>query len=130
MTEKYPRFAEVRDQAMVAELEPGDALYLPKLWWHQVEALSPFQRPGELLVGRVQPGTGCALHQHAAAHDRDQRAPRAGASGLEGLVRSLCLSRAGHPLAHLPAERHGLLGPLKDNYGKIRARVMHLLRGS
>jgi len=36
---------------------------------------------------------------------------------------------SGHPLAHLPADRHGLLGPLKENYGKIRARVMHLLRG-
>jgi len=36
----------------------------------------------------------------------------------------------GHPLAHLPARHHGLLGPLKDNYGKIRARVMHLLRGA
>jgi hypothetical protein len=35
----------------------------------------------------------------------------------------------GHPLAHLPAERHGLLGPLADNYGKLRARIMHLLRG-
>jgi hypothetical protein len=35
----------------------------------------------------------------------------------------------GHPLAHLPAEQHGLLGSLKENYGKIRARVMHLLRG-
>ena len=35
----------------------------------------------------------------------------------------------GHPLAHLPADQHGLLGPLKENYGKIRARVMHLLRG-
>jgi hypothetical protein len=36
----------------------------------------------------------------------------------------------GHPLAHLPAHQHGLLGPLKDNYGKIRARVMYLLRGA
>jgi hypothetical protein len=36
----------------------------------------------------------------------------------------------GHPLAHLPAEKHGLLGPLKDNYGRIRARVMQTLRGS
>ncbi|MDE1939018.1 MAG: cupin-like domain-containing protein, partial [Alphaproteobacteria bacterium] len=36
----------------------------------------------------------------------------------------------GHPLAHLPADQHGLLGPLKpDNYGKIRAWVMHMLRG-
>jgi hypothetical protein len=36
----------------------------------------------------------------------------------------------GHPLAHLPAERHGLLGPLKPaNYGRIRALVMRLLRG-
>jgi hypothetical protein len=36
----------------------------------------------------------------------------------------------GHPLAHLPPERHGLLGPLKaGNYGKLRARVLHLLRG-
>jgi hypothetical protein len=30
----------------------------------------------------------------------------------------------GHPLAHLPADQHGLLGELKINYGKIRARVM------
>jgi hypothetical protein len=29
----------------------------------------------------------------------------------------------GQPLAHLPAEQHGLLGSLKENYGKIRARV-------
>jgi hypothetical protein len=36
----------------------------------------------------------------------------------------------GHPWAHLPAEQHGVLGPLKENYGRVRARVMQLLRGS
>ena len=36
----------------------------------------------------------------------------------------------GHPLAHLPPEQRGVLGPLKpDNYANIRARVMQLLRG-
>ena len=36
----------------------------------------------------------------------------------------------GHPLAHLPPTEHGLLGPLKpDNFAKIRALVMHRLRG-
>lgn len=35
----------------------------------------------------------------------------------------------GHPLAHSP-EQHGVLGLLKlHNYGKIRSRVMQLLRG-
>jgi hypothetical protein len=35
----------------------------------------------------------------------------------------------GHPLAHLPAERHGLLGQLQpDNYGRIRARVLNTLK--
>jgi len=36
----------------------------------------------------------------------------------------------GHPLAHLPDERHGILGALgAGNYGRIRATIMRLLRG-
>jgi len=40
--EKFPLFEEIRDQALTAELNPGDALYLPKLWWHQVESTAAF----------------------------------------------------------------------------------------
>jgi hypothetical protein len=36
---RFPRFENARDRALVVELEPGDALYVPKLWWHQVEAV-------------------------------------------------------------------------------------------
>ena len=39
---RFPRFENARDRALVVELEPGDALYVPKLWWHQVEALEAF----------------------------------------------------------------------------------------
>ncbi|MEH6585163.1 MAG: cupin-like domain-containing protein [Halioglobus sp.] len=35
----YPKFSEALAAAQVAELEPGDALFLPSMWWHHVEAL-------------------------------------------------------------------------------------------
>lgn len=37
---RYPRFAEAWAQGQAAELEPGDVLYMPGMWWHHVEALS------------------------------------------------------------------------------------------
>jgi len=40
--ERFPRFAEAWRHALVAELEPGDALFIPSMWWHHVEALAPF----------------------------------------------------------------------------------------
>lgn len=38
---KHPGFAEAIKHGQVAELEAGDALYLPSMWWHQVESLTP-----------------------------------------------------------------------------------------
>lgn len=40
--ERFPRFPQAMAAAMSAELEPGDAIFIPSLWWHQVEALAPF----------------------------------------------------------------------------------------
>ncbi|MCY7294044.1 cupin-like domain-containing protein [Alteromonas sp. a30] len=37
---RYPKFEQAMQQAIVAELAPGDALFLPSMWWHHVESLS------------------------------------------------------------------------------------------
>ena len=39
---RFPRFAEAMRHARVAELGPGDAVFIPSMWWHHVEALEPF----------------------------------------------------------------------------------------
>jgi hypothetical protein len=40
--ERFPRFAEAWRHAQVAELEAGDAIFIPSLWWHHIESLAPF----------------------------------------------------------------------------------------
>jgi hypothetical protein len=40
--ERFPRYREALDAAFVAELDPGDAIYIPYLWWHGVQSLSRF----------------------------------------------------------------------------------------
>ena len=39
---KYPRFREAQAAAQTADLGPGDAIFVPYMWWHHVEALSNF----------------------------------------------------------------------------------------
>ena len=38
---KFPRFEEALRHAFVAELGPGDAIFIPSLWWHHIESLEP-----------------------------------------------------------------------------------------
>lgn len=40
--EQFPRYREALASAVVAELEPGDAIFIPYLWWHGVQSLSSF----------------------------------------------------------------------------------------
>lgn len=127
---RYPRFEVAAGRAIVVELEPGDALYLPKLWWHQVEALEP----ANLLVnywwdafaaGPDAPYVTMMLAMIAIAER-----PPAERQAWRAFFDHYVFRTDGHPLAHMPVERHGLLGPLAEgNYGRIRAIAMKMLRG-
>jgi len=127
---RFPLFEQIRDQAVRVELEAGDALYLPKLWWHKVESLAPFNGLinywwDAFSAGPDAPYTAMLLAMIAIAER-----PPAERQAWKAFFDHYVFRPSGHPLAHLPPEQHGLLGPLKpDNYARIRARVMHMLRG-
>lgn len=36
---RFPRYREALNAALVAELEAGDAIYIPYMWWHGVQSL-------------------------------------------------------------------------------------------
>ncbi|HJS12667.1 cupin-like domain-containing protein [Sphingopyxis sp.] len=38
---RYPRFAGAMATAQVATLDPGDAIFIPSLWWHNIRATGP-----------------------------------------------------------------------------------------
>lgn len=37
--ERFPKFADALKNARVAELGPGDAIFIPSMWWHHIESL-------------------------------------------------------------------------------------------
>lgn len=40
--ERFPRFSQALRHALTAELEPGDAVFIPSMWWHHIEGLEDF----------------------------------------------------------------------------------------
>jgi Cupin-like domain len=126
---RYPEFEEIRDQALVVELEPGDALYLPKLWWHQVESTASFNGLVNYWwdafgIGPDAPYTSMLLAMITIAER-----PPAERQAWKAFFDHFVFRSRGHPLAHLPPEQHGVLGPLRpDNYGRLRAGILRMLR--
>jgi len=40
--EKFPRFRAALEAGQFVDVEPGDAVFIPSMWWHHVQGLSSF----------------------------------------------------------------------------------------
>lgn len=110
--DQFPLYAEAEAAGEIAELEPGDALYIPSLWWHGVESLSPF---GVLVnywwrdvPDYFAPPMHALLHALISLKDLPPRQRAAWKSVFDHLI----FEENGDPLAHLPERARGAYGGL------------------
>ena len=68
---RYPKFRDALAAAQSAELEPGDCIFIPPLWWHHVESLEVYEL--EVVFVRERPDSihiaHAAMHRHIAGPD-------------------------------------------------------------
>ena len=106
---RFPKLADALDKALVAELSPGDAIYIPYLWWHHVRSTEPLNllinywwSPPAATVGHP---LEAMIHAIAAIRGLPPEARR----GWEAMFNHYVF--ADQPAgAHLPEARRGIQG--------------------
>lgn len=127
---RFPRFAAAAARRQVVDLAPGDALYIPKLWWHQVEALAPFNVMANYWWDGFQQGPDAPMLAMLFAMITLAERPEAERAAFRAFFDHFVFRPEGHPLAHLPEAQRGVLRNLAEGgSGQIRAMIMRALRG-
>jgi hypothetical protein len=124
---RFPKFREALAQAQVAELGPGDAIFIPALWWHHVESLESFN----VLVNywwHDTAGDGALadsafealLHAILSIRALPPATRRAWGAFFEQYV----FGEQAGMLEHISPERRGILGDLSaEQFAVLRAHL-------
>ena len=116
---RFPRFEEALRHAQVAELGPGDALFIPSMWWHHVEALDSFN----ILVNywwRQSPGwMDTPTNALMLAILTMRELPAEQRLAWQEIFRHYIFEQDDAALAHIPADARYALAPLDDDRARI-----------
>ena len=126
---RFPRFTQALARAQVAELGPGDAVFIPSLWWHHVEALESFN----VLVNywwRQSPehmDSPMAALFLALMTVRDL--PPVQRQAWRTLFEHYVFGADDHTAAHVPPPARGALAPMDDERSaRLRAELIRRLK--
>jgi len=126
--DRFPRYLEAQAHALTTTLEPGDAIYIPTLWWHGVESLSRINVMTNIwwrdVPGYFGSPTTTLLHATLALRDlpKDQR------DRWKTVFDTLIFETDGPALEHLPPRARGIFGNLTQaNASKIKRILLHAL---
>ncbi len=114
---RFPRFAQAAQAARVAELGPGDAIFIPSMWWHHIESLDALN----VLVNywwRQSPAymdapIGALMLAIMTVRDL----PPAQRAAWQNLFRHYVFDADANTAAHIPEPSRGSLGTLERRCG-------------
>jgi len=114
--ERFPKLRTALDSAFEAELQPGDAIYIPPLWLHQVDSLDALNvlvnywwRPTVQPSGRNEDHLAAALWISMLSL---RHLPTAERLAWGEMFRYFVFDEPDAALARVPENRRGLFGPL------------------
>ena len=126
--ERFPKFADAIKHGQTAVLQPGDAVFIPSMWWHHIESTAPFN----LLVNYWWCSTPAAmgspsealLHAILAMRDLPPRQREACRSLFDHYVFNADESTC----EHIPEAGRGWLAPLDEAAARrLRADLLNKL---
>lgn len=127
--ERYPRYEEPRKLAQTAELEPGDAIYIPTLWWHHVEASAPINILVNYWHNDAPRGGGFLALIHAIMAIRDQP-PGQREAWRAWFDHFVFGEDAAHAADHLPPPARTVTGPPSPQRDEMMRRfILQVLGG-
>ena len=126
--DKHPKFAEALETAQEAVLEPGDAIFIPTLWWHHVKSLSPFNVLVNYWWNDNVPGQGdpfeALIHGIYAIRNLPDSQRSAWREIFEHYIFNPNISESSE---HLPNDFKGILAPLTP---ELAAKIRNFLIGA
>jgi len=116
--DRFPRFAEALKHARVCDMGPGDAIFVPSMWWHNVESFSAYN----ILVnywwtrsGASSSPTAALMHGILALRDLPERQRAAWKTLFDYYV----FSADETVYEHIPEAGRGCLAPLEESTAQI-----------
>lgn len=122
--ECFPRFAHALEAARTAELGPGDAVYIPSLWWHAVASLDELGAMINFWWSDSEPPLLTPLNALYHAVITTKNLPPNERAAWRVMFDHYVFEDNGDPAAHLPKPARGILGRRTP---ELVARVKKLL---
>ena len=128
--ERFPRFREALAAAQVADMGPGDALYLPSMWWHHVEGLEQVNVLVNYWWSPAEGVSGNPMNALLHALMSIRGLPPEHRAAWRDLFDHYIFTPNGNEVAHIPEGRRGVLGKLdRSTLRQLRAMLRNALGG-